>query len=73
MEKETLEYLLSRLNIDVSIDVFKKEDIDLEFLKSLSEEELEKTLKEIKLSICNRTKILKELKSRKLFILLYSF
>lgn len=73
METETLEYLLSRLNIDVNIDVFKKEDIDLEFLKSLSEEELEKTLKEVKLSIGNRTKIFKYLRSRKLFILLYSF
>lgn len=74
MEKETLENLLRRLNIDVSIEVFKKEDIDLDILKSLSKEELENTLKEIKLSIGNRTKILKALKPRKFFfILLNSF
>lgn len=67
MEKETLENLLRRLNIDVSIiEVFKKEDIDLDFLKSLSKEELKKTLKEeLKLSIGNWTKILNELKPEK--------
>eukprot|EP00105_Crassostrea_gigas_P015425 XP_011432417.1 PREDICTED: GTPase IMAP family member 7 isoform X2 [Crassostrea gigas] len=62
MEKETLESFLCRLNIDVSIEIFKKEDIDLDLLKSLSEEELKGTLKEIEVSIGNRMKILKALK-----------
>lgn len=65
MEKETLESFLRRLNIDVSVEIFKKEDIDLHLLKSLSEEELKGTLKEIELSIGNRMKIIKALKSRK--------
>lgn len=65
MEKETLESFLRRLNIDVSIDKFKKEDIDLDLLKLLSEEELKWTLKEIGVSVGNQMKILKALKSRK--------
>lgn len=65
MEKETLESFLRRLNIDVSIEIFKKEDIDLDLLKLLSEEELKWTLKEIGVSVGNRMKILKALKSRK--------
>lgn len=65
MEKETLESFLRRLKIDVSIDVFKKEDIDLDCLKSLSEEDLQETLKEVKLSIGNRIKICSEIKALK--------
>lgn len=76
MDKETLESFLSRLGIHGSIEVFQKEGIDLDWLKSLSEDDLEKTLKELKLTIVNRWKICKEikaLKSSKLSILLYSF
>lgn len=76
MDKETLESFLSRLKIDVSIDVFQKSNIGLDLLKSLSDEDLETTLKKINVSIANRWKICSEinaLKSRKLFIMLYSF
>lgn len=76
MDKETLESFLRRLEIHVSKEVFQKEGIDLDWLKSLSEDDLEKTLKELKLTIFNRWKIcteIKALKSRKLSTLLYSF
>lgn len=72
MEIETLDSFFRRSNIDVSIEIFKKEDIDLDLLKSLIEEELKWTLKEIGISVGNRMKIWKALKSRKYFILLYS-
>lgn len=65
MDKETLESFLSRLGIHGSIEVFQKEGIDLDWLKSLSEDDLEKTLKELKLTIVNRWKICKEIKALK--------
>lgn len=74
MDTETLESFLRRLDINVSIEVFQNEGIDLDWLKSLSKDDLEKNLKELKLTLVNRWKIcteIKSLKSRKLSILLY--
>lgn len=65
MDKETLESFLRRLEIHVSKEVFQKEGIDLDWLKSLSEDDLEKTLKELKLTIFNRWKICTEIKALK--------
>lgn len=76
MDEETLESFVRRLKIGVSIEVFQKFNIDLDWLKRLSDEDLEKTLKKLNVSIANRWKIcseIKALKSRKLFIMLYSF
>lgn len=65
MDTETLESFLRRLDIDVSIEVFQNEGIDLNWLKRLSEDDLEKSLKELKLKLVNRWKICTEIKSLK--------
>lgn len=68
MDKETLESLLHRLQIDDCIYAFKEEDIDLDLLLELSEEELKDILVEMKFTIGKRLKILsgiKNFKSRK--------
>lgn len=68
MDKETLESLLHRLQIDDCIDAFKEEDIDLDLLLELSEEELKDILVEMKFTIGKRLKIssgIKNFKSRK--------
>lgn len=65
MDEETLESFLSRLKIGVSIDVFQKSNIGLDLLKSLSDEDLETTLKKINVSIANRWKICSEINALK--------
>lgn len=65
MDTETIESFLHQLNMDDSIDAFKKQDIDLDLLQKLSEEDLRDTLKEMKLTIGKQKKLLLEIRNLK--------
>lgn len=60
MAEESLESFLEKLGLADTIDMFKKEDIDLDLLQNMTAEEL----KETGLSIGKRKKILEALKSK---------
>lgn len=62
MNKETIQTFLHRLGLDDNLDKFEEEDITLDLLLDLSENELAKTLKEMKLTIGKQMKIRKEIK-----------
>lgn len=51
MEKENIESFLHRLRMDDELDAFKREDLDLDLLKELSEADLKTTLKDLNLTI----------------------
>lgn len=63
MERETIESFLYRLGMDDDLEAFKREDLDLDLLKELSEADLKMTLKDINLTIGKQLKISKEIKA----------
>lgn len=63
MDFEETEIFLKKLGLERYIDLFKKNEIDLELLIDLSEDELEKMLKDMNLPIGPKTKILKGVQS----------
>lgn len=65
MEKENIESFLHRLRMDDELDAFKREDLDLDLLKELSEADLKTTLKDLNLTIGKQLKISKEIKALK--------
>lgn len=60
---EKTETFLKKLGLERYIDLFKKNEIDLELLIDLSEDELEKMLKDMDLPIGPKMKILKGVQS----------
>lgn len=68
MDKESLESLLHRLDMDDELDAFKKQSIELETLEEMSDSELIGALKEMNVNIGKRKKLSQEIikiKSRK--------
>lgn len=68
MDKESLESVLHRLEMDDELDNFKKQSIELQTLEEMSESELVDALKEMNINIGKRQILLKEIiqiKSRK--------
>lgn len=68
MDKESLESLLHRLDMDDELDAFKKQSIELETLEEMSDSELIDALKEMNVNIGKRKKLSQEIikiKSRK--------
>lgn len=61
MEVDTIESLLRRLSMEDDLEAFKFEAIDLEMLKGLCNENLEKVLKQMGLVIGKRIKIVQEI------------
>lgn len=69
MAEESLESFLEKLGLEDTIYTFKKEDIDLDLLQTMTLEEL----KETGLSLGKRKKILNALKSKGRYIFLICF
>lgn len=57
MEKESLESLLHQLKMDDEIDAFRRESLDLEILKEMTESQLKETLIEMQLNAGKRWKL----------------
>lgn len=62
MEKETLETFLENLRLISSLDLFRDQNLDLDILKTLTEEELKGVLMEMKLPIGDRIRIIAKMK-----------
>lgn len=62
MENETLETFLEDLELKSSLDLFRDQKLNLDILKTLTEEELRGVLKELKLPIVDRMRILEKIK-----------
>lgn len=62
METETLETFLENLGLISSLDLFRKQNLDLDILKTLTEKDLKDVLVEIKLPIGDRIRIITKMK-----------
>lgn len=65
METGTIETFMENLGLHRYIDIFKDNEVELELLLDLSENELDKILKDLKLPIGIQMKILKGLQYMK--------
>lgn len=65
MEIKTIEKLLQSLELESHINLFKKNELGLELLMSLSESELKEALTELQLPLGNRLLIIKKIQEIK--------
>lgn len=62
MDKETIESILHRLNLDDEIETFKESEIDLDLLLELDDNDVLYTLEKMNLKLGKMMKIRNEIK-----------
>lgn len=65
MENTTMQTVLKGLKMESFTDLFQKNDLEIELLKTMSEKELQSALKDVGISVGYQWKIIKKMQELK--------